>query len=614
MKKIFSILMSLVVMITMFGTTGVVVSADYQDEIAQLERNIQSWYDDIAWYEANRDSTSGYESIYFGSVVQYNPLIVHTGSKYIHIINPSVAQQDITAMGYIGFVESLGYSTMSYNGYTVWEYKSVIPQTYGKEINALKAKIADAEYEIRTLRRNYERDYYIGTRLSSYYNTYSPVDAISMRVGDYKQLEVVVERENYDGYYKDYQNSEDFTWSSSNSKVAKVSSDGEVTAVKNGKAIITAKGVDSGRKVTCTVTVTTPAKEITLKKEKINIYCGKTYTIKYTVSPSTSKEPVYFISSDETVVTVSSKGKITTKSPGTAYVAVITKSGVYKILTVNVLKKNASKVTHTYYAVKLAKKYHETRVQPDTMCHYFTEKTTTGYKVYAIDFETNIKSFVDYLTGKANESTRYYSALYTYDKSKKKIVEKTIDGHTFTGNFIAATEIEIYDNNFYNANRDENQYRYDIEPGEKVNFVLSIKDGFLDENAKWTSSNKKVATVDKNGVVTGLKRGTTTITCTMEGGATASAVVNVGIINIYDQRSCEMKTSEQLALMVSDNRPTGTWSTSDPSVVTVSPEGVYTSEDAILTAVGKGEAVITFSFPRNYLYGSTSISFHVTVN
>ncbi|WP_281532486.1 Ig-like domain-containing protein [Anaerocolumna aminovalerica] len=44
-------------------------------------------------------------------------------------------------------------------------------------------------------------------------------------------------------------------------------------------------------------------------------------------------------------------------------------------------------------------------------------------------------------------------------------------------------------------------------------YDLNIKNKVAGSTYKWTSSNKKVATVDKNGVVTGVKQGTVTISC-----------------------------------------------------------------------------------------------------
>ena len=53
------------------------------------------------------------------------------------------------------------------------------------------------------------------------------------------------------------------TWSSSKPSVASVSSDGLITAKKNGKAVITVKS-NNGKKATCTVTVTKAARRALL--------------------------------------------------------------------------------------------------------------------------------------------------------------------------------------------------------------------------------------------------------------------------------------------------------------------------------------------------------------
>ena len=80
----------------------------------------------------------------------------------------------------------------------------------------------------------------------------------------------------------------DFKWSSSNSAVARVSTSGTVTAVRPGKATITALANDSsGRKAACTVTVTQQVTSITVSNNS-KAAAGKSQTYKATVLPSTA--------------------------------------------------------------------------------------------------------------------------------------------------------------------------------------------------------------------------------------------------------------------------------------------------------------------------------------
>ena len=72
------------------------------------------------------------------------------------------------------------------------------------------------------------------------------------------------------------------------------------------------------------------------------------------------------------------------------------------------------------------------------------------------------------------------------------------------------------------------------EPPSLFSDSISIKAGESDwisvmngEVTKWTSSNKKVATVDSNGQVTGLKKGTATITATCSDGTKLTCKVTV---------------------------------------------------------------------------------------
>jgi hypothetical protein len=104
------------------------------------------------------------------------------------------------------------------------------------------------------------------------------------------------------------------TYKSSNTKIAKVSSKGVVTAVKAGTAKITV--TNNGVKKTFKVTVKNPKLSTTKKTLKVK----KSFTLKITGKVGKAT----FTSSDKKVAKVNSKGKITAKKKGTAYITVKT--------------------------------------------------------------------------------------------------------------------------------------------------------------------------------------------------------------------------------------------------------------------------------------------------
>ena len=126
-----------------------------------------------------------------------------------------------------------------------------------------------------------------------------------------------------DAYYKTA------TWSSSNSSVASVSSEGVITANSEGTAVITVKTTDGEYIAQCNVTVFIPrATAISLNKNSTELYKGDSETLTATITPTNAVDKtVSWSSSDESIVTVSTNGKITAKKHGTATITVTTKDG-----------------------------------------------------------------------------------------------------------------------------------------------------------------------------------------------------------------------------------------------------------------------------------------------
>ncbi len=165
-----------------------------------------------------------------------------------------------------------------------------------------------------------------------------PVTSISMsgtmscNIGKTSQLTAAVSPAN--ATYKNV------TWSSSNTKIATVSSSGLVKGVAAGSVTITAAA--GGVSVSKTFSVS----EVGVSRVTINssagtsMYVGDTKTYSASVSPSDATyKDITWSSSNTTVATVDSKGNVKAKAAGSAYITARAKNGVSTSVYITVSKK-----------------------------------------------------------------------------------------------------------------------------------------------------------------------------------------------------------------------------------------------------------------------------------
>lgn len=145
-------------------------------------------------------------------------------------------------------------------------------------------------------------------------------------------------------------------WSSDKKKIATVSKDGTVTAVKPGKATITVKVKGTSKKATCKITVTkaVKVKKITLNKTSLSMQAGSKMTLKASLTPkNTTQRTITYKSSAPSVVKVSKQGVVTAVKKGSATITATVKGTSKKaVCKVTVTAKKKVSVT----AVKFAKK------------------------------------------------------------------------------------------------------------------------------------------------------------------------------------------------------------------------------------------------------------------
>lgn len=138
-----------------------------------------------------------------------------------------------------------------------------------------------------------------------------------------------------------------------------------------------------------------------------------------------------------------------------------------------------------------------------------------------------------------------------------------------------------------------NKEKETLKVGKTIQLKATLNPTKCTEELVWKSSNRKVASVDKNGVVTAKKPGKTTITVkTEETEKTAKCVIEVKqpAISVEVKKSATIKVGKELKLKAkmtpADSTDKLKWSTSNAKIATVSSDGV-------VKGIRKGKVTIT---------------------
>ncbi len=369
----------------------------------------------------------------------------------------------------------------------------------------------------------------------------------------------------------------DVKWSSSNTKVAKVDSNGKVTAVSKGTATITCTSVDNPMvKKSCTVKVYVKVTGVKLDNSSAKIYEGQTKQLKATVSPSNaSNKKVTWTSSDTKIATVNSKGLVTAKKPGVAYITCKTDNAGFtakcKITVVKLIKSKSVKLNKTKVSVDDGKYYQLTAtVSPsDASVKTVTYKSSdtsvatvsSKGKIYAVKPGTATITCTTKDTGKTAKCV----------VTVKKVVPTKVT--------LNKTSVSVSYNKTY-------QLKATVSPSNATT-----------QSVKWKSSDSSVVYVNSKGVVQGLKPGkSAVITCTtVSGKKVAQCTVKVNPIKVkgvkLNKTAATLSINQTTALTPKFSPSNATnksvvWRSSNTKVATVNSKGV-------VKAVGIGSAVIT---------------------
>ncbi len=358
-------------------------------------------------------------------------------------------------------------------------------------------------------------------------------------------------------------------WTTSDSSVATVS-DGKVTALRAGSALITAMSDDGGKTTTCRIEVeqkSVPVDNIGLNQVTATLTAGGTITLEATVSPYDATDKTVTWTTSDAAVAVVYDGVVTAEKIGTA---TITATAGDKTAVCNIV------------------------VGPTVVTSISLDNTDVSLKVGEIAALTATVSPYD-ATDKTVTWTTSDAAVAVVRGGL--VIAKKVGTATITataGDKTAVSNIVVEPTNVTSVTLDKSAVT--LMNGESVALKARVYPAdATDMTVAWTTSDADVAVVDANGNVKGIKSGTATITVkAADGGYTAACEVTVkqhvtGISLDISEVTVYSGDTETLTAMVAPDDAadkTVTWTSSNISIAKVDANGR-------VTGVKAGTAVIT---------------------
>lgn len=379
-------------------------------------------------------------------------------------------------------------------------------------------------------------------------------------------------------------------WSSNNDKV-QIDQNGEIQGMEAGVSIIRVS-TTKGLYAECEVTIIDPESivdpdDILLNFESIKVDVGKEVFLTATVLPTDVTDPtVTFVSSNPIVADVTPYGKITGRMAGNATITVKASNGIKETCRVTVKEPTILPTGIILDRTELELEVGQAAtVKATVIPSNATNKTIT--------WSENGSSLL-YINDKGG--------ITAYREGKAVITAKTSNG------IIATCTVTIKPKTILPSYIYINEMALEVAEGEKVTFTASVSPkNAANSSLTWESSDKGIAVVDQNGVVTGVKEGRARITVKTFNGKTDSRIVTVRGKKIpVDNITIEPKevqvtigSSTKLKAMITPENASNKeviWASSNNSIAYFQGDGtIYGSKPGSVTITAKTSNGLTAS-------------------
>ena len=394
-------------------------------------------------------------------------------------------------------------------------------------------------------------------------------------------------------------------WSSSNESIATVDAEGNVKAVNPGEADIICTSVDTEQVYgKCHVTVQPPVKGLTLNMNSAELLLGadtESRTVSLEAVIDADDASIYknlkWTSSDTNVASVSysstdkTKATVTARSAGTAVIRFSISDDEYVDCNITVkqrvtsLRINRDKTT--IYAGDTLQV--TSTASPATASNQEVIWTSSDESVASIDKDGLITAL---------------------DRGTTVITATAVDGSEKTTSFTLTVKK-------YVSAITLDKEKLTLYVGERGTVKQTVlPEDANDRNVIWQSSDPGVATVS-NGTITGVKAGTTTITCTARDGSNISKTCEVTVIQqissiVLAETNKTVNVGDKFVVNTTINPEDAAsaalkWISSSDAVATV-------NENGEIVAKGRGTATITCEAVEGIEGRKAKAALRLTVN
>lgn len=359
-------------------------------------------------------------------------------------------------------------------------------------------------------------------------------------------------------------------WSCSDTSVVTIEN-GVIKAKDYGTATITAESFN-GKVGSVKITV----KEITAEKVTVSgmpeedVYIGDAFQLSASIYPDNVDNPsIKWSSSDAAIANVTENGKVTLNSAGVVVISAIASNGVAGVWEFTVNERFVETVVLQYEELPMLlgeKKSINATVEPENATHPELEWTSDHPKIVSVSDKGEVSALA---CGQA-------------------VITATSTNGISTSVQITVSEIVA------KSVRIEGNTTLEIGSREKFNVLFNPENTTV-QDISWSVDDTDIASITKDGVVTGIEVGSTTVHVKQKD---VEASLEITVLPIYvteivisSSVGGTIKKGET-AEVTADVYPYDatyskvTWSTSDESIATIDANG-------ILTAHRGGKVIIT---------------------